>query len=89
VLLGGRLAQDNFENLFPSYVSGDEQSMRRAKWSPAGSSILAWMRDRDSALLICGPGLAVSGAGYRNAVPARSASVRPSSSQLSSSCIWL
>ena len=87
MLLGGRLAQDDFENLFPSCVSGDEQ--RRAKWSPAGSSILAWMRDRDSALLICGPGLAVSGDGYRNPLPARSASVRPSSSQLSSSCIWL
>jgi hypothetical protein len=44
VLLGGRLAQDDLENLFPSYVSGGEQCMRRTKWFPAGSSILTWMR---------------------------------------------
>jgi hypothetical protein len=55
VLLGGRLARDDLENLFPSYVSGDEQCMRRAKWFPAGSSILAWMRHRDSAFQVGQP----------------------------------
>ena len=154
MLLGGRLAQDDLENLFPSYVSGDEQCMRRAKWFPAGSSILAWMRHRDSAFqvgqpaglrltCISGPpcsdrlarrprsqpcrkagrlrprqstaacwsiaelkerpfGRATLGcphadlrAGFSRSwrrllqSPARSASVRPGSSQLSSSCIWL
>lgn len=31
-----------WKNLFPWYVSGEEQCMRRAKWFAAGSSILAW-----------------------------------------------
>ena len=142
-------------NLFPSYVSGDEQCMRRAKWFPAGSSILAWMRHRDSAfqvgqpaglrltrisgppcsrptcsqtslptmpqggsaatpsingrvlvdrraereavrsrhpsaarMLICGPG-SRSWRRLPQSRPARSASVTPGSSQLSSSCLWL
>jgi len=52
VLLGGRLAQDDLEDLFPWYVSGEEQCMRRAKWFPARSSILAWMRHRDSAFQV-------------------------------------
>ena len=46
--LDGRLARDDLETCF-SRRSGDEQCMRRAKWLPAGSSILTWMRHRDSA----------------------------------------
>ena len=52
MLLGGRLASRRLGNLFPSYVSGDDQCMRKAKWFPAGSSILAWMRHRDSAFQV-------------------------------------
>lgn len=55
VLLGGRLAQDDLENLFPWYASGEEQCMRRAKWFAAGSSILAWMRHRESAFQVGQP----------------------------------
>ena len=77
MLLGGRLARDDLENLFPSYVSGDEQCMRRAKWFPAGSSILAWMRHRDSAFQVGQPRGPSPDSHFRAALQ------RPTSSQTS------
>ena len=77
MLLGGRLARDDLETVFPSYVSGDEQYMRRAKWFPAGSSVLAWMRDRDSAFQVGQP------ASLRLTRISGQFCVRPTSSQTS------
>jgi hypothetical protein len=33
--------ETTWKTVFPSYASGDEQCMRKAKWFPAGSSTLA------------------------------------------------
>ena len=47
--------ETTWKTVFPSYVSGDEQCMRKDKWFPAGLSILAWMRHRDSAFQVGRP----------------------------------
>jgi hypothetical protein len=47
--------ETTWQTCFRPYVSGDEQCMRRAKWFPAGSSILTWMRHRDSAFQVGQP----------------------------------